>query len=94
MYYLLNKRKIQFSFTLILSALYFRNAIKIFSADIQYIKANRIPMILEKTKKNFINGLFINTYPKTINETENLWLSNETNKEPAVMRRTPKTKIK
>ncbi len=63
----------------------------ILSADIQYIKANIIPIAL--TKKKFHFYLFYrNKYPNIINEIENLWPSNEANKDPAIIRRIPKTK--
>lgn len=85
----------KFSPTLIRSALSFLNAIKIFSAEIQYIKANIIPIPLKqksylcwwnKEKKNEVLK-----YPKIINETENLCFSNEASREPATIKRTPKT---
>jgi len=52
-YFSVNK----FSPTLIRSALSFLNAIKIFSAEIQYIKANIMPIPLEKKTSIFVDEI-------------------------------------
>ena len=81
---------LSYSLTRIRFVLYFLTAIKIVSADIQYIKAQIIPIVLKR--KFTYHSVGMNQYPKVINDMENLPPSNEANNDPAIINRTPKTK--